>query len=66
MLLTTQSYLNALTESYLNNLTKEERFLFLRNEMTYDPMYQETMDIAWHHACNIEGHVEALRKRDKR
>lgn len=34
--------------------------------MTYDPMYQETMDIAWHHACNIEGHVEALRKRDKR
>ena len=34
----------------LDNLTKEERFLFLRNEMTYDPMYMSSMDEAYHHS----------------
>ena len=32
----------------LDNLTKEQRFRFLQNELSYDPLYMKDMDISYH------------------
>ena len=45
----------------LSNIDKELRFQILRNEWTYDPMFQKSMDVAWHHGMNLPGYIERIR-----